>query len=185
MHKSGSKKNWLLVLIGIPFLCMLCVICTAIFLMIISANSEPPRTPTSNEIQPTPIVTPNDFYSIGQTTQINGHAITVHAVDNSVALTNDTLQPGIKSYAVEVSITNTENTPFTPTTSHFQLFDEKGYTYIPSTTIPKKPDFISRTLDEGDTVRGWLTFEVQQDSDSYTLTYKPDLVQSEIISFVL
>ena len=113
--------------------------------MIISANSEPPRTPTSNEIQPTPIVTPNDFYSIGQTTQINGHAITVHAVDNSVALTNDTLQPGIKSYAVEVSITNTENTPFTPTTSHFHQNSNSNVSKLTS-NFPQKTHFPTKPI---------------------------------------
>lgn len=80
-------------------------------------------------------------------------------------------KPGMKLYAVEVTVMNNMRQSVPYNAFNFSLQDSQGYVY--HHTVGKSPGLSCGDLEPGRMVRGFLTFAVPQGAGGFTLIYKP------------
>lgn len=127
---------------------------------------------------------------ISKSESINGLKLTVSSYQDNVQPENEFVTPGegMKYVSVEVNLVNEKaESSITPILTDFILEDSKKNRYEATFLLEsiKTPYFEQKTLEKGKSIKGWITFEVDIDTEKYTLYYKPDLFADEQISIKL
>jgi hypothetical protein len=85
-------------------------------------------------------------------------------------------KPGMKLYAVEVTVMNNMRQSVSYNAFYFSLQDSNGYVYTYG--MGKRPALSCGDLEPGRLVRGFLTFTVPAGAGGFTLIYKPSAFSS-------
>ena len=119
-------------------------------------------------------------YKIGDRIQIGDYIITVNKAENPYVESSIYSQPdsGNKYVAVEVTYENETNDSISYNVYDWLLSDSDGYTYDQAWGS-KEPDLSSGDLNPGEKVRGWVTFEVPDTSDQYSIKFTPNIWSSD------
>ena len=119
-----------------------------------------------------------------QSGTLEGVTLTVNAKENYFP-DNDIMsaKQGYRYYAVDVTLSNHSGKTISYNVMYFTLQDDKSYTY---TYTPGKDPFLNcGDLENGRSVRGWITFEVPVASKNYTLIWKTGLIEAKQLLFRL
>ena len=96
----------------------------------------------------------------------------------------EALQPpaGFQYIAVEVSLKNEGKNDLSYNPLDFKLQDDSGYSYDISWLAKQQPSFDTGTLYPGDTIRGFITYSVKNDTNNLKLVYYPDIWQKNKVT---
>lgn len=113
-------------------------------------------------------------FSVGDIIEIGDEKLIVHGV-NDYQESYEWLapEPGKKYVAVEVSLENIGTGDINYHPEEFQLKDDQGYSFNISYIGKRTPSFDPGTLTSGQTVRGYITFQVLNDAGPLELNFKP------------
>jgi hypothetical protein len=123
-------------------------------------------------------------YKIGDKVELGDYVIEVTALEDIAATDMWTPDEGNKFVAVEVVYENISNKPVSYNVYDWTLFDSDSYSYQPTISI-KEPTLNSGDLNSGKKVRGWITFEVPDDSSKYSVQFNPNWLSNENVEIVL
>lgn len=116
-----------------------------------------------------PIKTENSAEALVEKSQV---IIKVVAVRDLVSGVNEYVKPkeGNKFIAVQVVVDNTNGVDdWEVIPDYFKLKDSENNTYDPPYFVLIRPALVNGIVDEGDLVKGWITFEIYKDIDIKTL----------------
>jgi hypothetical protein len=110
---------------------------------------------------------------VGQVVAGGGLELTVAAVEAVTRLPFGTIKPGHHYIAAQVSIRNADRdeAPYNPL--YFKLRDSGGFEYSGSLLNAKEPGLKSGKLAKGETVAGWVSFEVPVEAAGLVVTMEP------------
>jgi hypothetical protein len=128
-----------------------------------------------------------ETFKIGDVVEVEDVQLEVKAFEDDVVSDNQFIQPGtgMKFVAVDVLITYVGSGSEYVNGYDFSLSDEESYSYDYSWYDLKSPELESKTLNKDMSVRGWLTFEVSNNSKNFTLAYEPGFWTNNIIEVEL
>lgn len=140
-------------------------------------RTPPPPTPTrpppTSTITPTAPPTPAPPVNVGQPAPGNGYTLTVQEVQDPVP-PQQYLKPkeGSRWVAYDVSITNTGTAPLDYNPFYADLKTADNREHNPGIGAAE-PSLKSGKLQPGETVRGWITFEIPNEAQPATFYYDP------------
>jgi hypothetical protein len=102
-----------------------------------------------------------------------GVEVKVNAYQDNVPPNNRAFQPQGRYMVVDWTITNLSATPLSVIRSDFKLQTAEGYLIDRALHINRQPDLSSYTLGPGQTVRGWLTYDVPSRARITAFIYQP------------
>lgn len=114
---------------------------------------------------------------IGETTTFNGLEVTVlSAGENQSSSEYFSPEAGYKYYYAEILIKNINKTPSGYANSlNFTLKDSNSFSYNYGFVIGgKTPELTSENISQGESLRGFVNFEIPSDSVPTVLKYQPD-----------
>ena len=155
------------------------------------SNTEPTKVSDSSTISGTTNTAGQDStpqkFKINDTVELGDMQLVVYALEENLTTDNMFVEPqdGMKFVAVDVKVTNVGDTSRSVSEYGFSLGDKENYSYDYYYYAVKEPEFDSKTLDKGMSVRGWITFEVRNDSSNFTLFYEPDFWSNQTIQVEL
>lgn len=120
--------------------------------------------------------TPQAAPKVGEAATAKGYTLTVHAVSDPAQPYSASFKPkpGYRYVSVDVSVVNTDttkpNASYNPLYGKLKTSDNREYT---PTVGVVKPSMTSGEFAVGETVRGWVTFEIPVDAQLATFTYAP------------
>jgi hypothetical protein len=145
------------------------------------ANPGTPATPA-----PANPNTPAKF-KVGDVIALDDFTLQVNAVDLNVTSDNTFLKPdaGNKYIAADVKVTNKSSSSTYISSFSFDVKDAEGFNYDADIFDIKEPALPSKSIANGDSVRGWVTFEVSQKSKSLELVFTPGVFSAKTIVVAL
>ncbi len=194
IQKSGSNKTIFIVLAVAIFL-FLCF-CCSVFMAIALFGTN---TKTYDEVEDFPVFESEEFeedsdsdyvgveyLNMDEKSNIDGIELSITELDQAYQPDQDYLflDPSKKYYAVEVYLVNNSGESHYYSDYDFKLKDSDSYTYPNIFSGSKVPSLASGTLPAGGEVRGWVTFEVPQTNEDFTLVYS-DLSSNRSVEFSL
>lgn len=122
-----------------------------------------------------------DIFDIADTIDLGNTTLRVNEFLDNVQSEQEFIDPGQgkKFVSVDVSVGFKGNGSQYIGIYDFILQGEDEYTYTPSIFEVKSPEFHGADLSRGETVRGWLTFEVPEDQDEFVLSFEPGFLSTE------
>ncbi len=119
--------------------------------------------------------------------ELEDFILQVNAVDLDVKSNDSFAKPdaGNKYITVDVKVTNRSNSPCHISGLNFDVRDENGLYYDRDIFDIKEPALPSKSIAGGDSVRGWVTFEVSQKSKSLELVFTPGVFSAKTIVVAL
>jgi hypothetical protein len=123
-----------------------------------------------------------EVYKIGDQVKLDNQILTVLDISEYQS-DNEFAQPteGNKYMAVDVELENSDNQPIDYNVYDFEIQDENSYTYKQALIGDKEPRYSSGTLQPGRKIRGFITFEVPNESARFELIFTPDLFSASQI----
>ncbi len=140
-----------------------------------------PGTP-GNPATPGSSSTPGKF-KVGELIALDDMTIQVNAVDLNVTSNNTFFKPdaGNKYIAADVKVTNKSSSSSYISSFSFDAKDAEGFNYDADVFDIKEPALPSKSIANGDSVRGWVTFEVSQKSKSLELVFTPGIFSAKTV----
>src|SRR6266700_749635 len=119
---------------------------------------------------------------VGDSLALSAARLTVVSVDGDAQSEDDLVvpRPGNRFVVVEVLVENVGH-GVVSTCFDWRLADAKGFAWDPALAV-RQPSFEGGELDQGESARGFLTYEVSRSSTGLTLTVKVD---SDTATFAL
>ncbi len=111
---------------------------------------------------------------VGDSLALSAARLTVVSVDGDAQSEDDLVvpRPGNRFVVVEVLVENVGHGVLS-TFFDWRLADAKGFAWDPALAV-RQPSFEGGELDQGESARGFLTYEVSRSSTGLTLTVKVD-----------
>ncbi len=123
-------------------------------------------------------------YKIGDKVELGDYIVEVAAIEDVSATDMWKPDKGNKFVAIEVVYENISDEPAPYNVYDWTLFDSDSYSYQPAISI-KEPTLNSGDLNSGKKVRGWITFEVPEESSKYSVQFNPNWLSNENVEIVL
>lgn len=113
---------------------------------------------------------------VGNPVAAGGIELTVTAIETTNAVPVLAPKAGNTYLVAQVAIKNTERdeSPYNP--FYFKVKDAGGFEYNWASTNAKEPSLKSGKLGKGETVAGWVAFEVPVTAKGFVLTYEPAVI---------
>ena len=127
-------------------------------------------------------------FKMGDSIKLGDYTISVTKIDNLYKAKNQYMQPevGNKLVAIEVLYeNNTADKSLDYNTFDWKLFDSQGYNFESGFTDSKEPKLSSGTLNPGSKVRGWITFEVPNESKDFKMQFAPSFLSNDNVEVQL
>ncbi len=127
-------------------------------------------------------------FKLGETVKLGDYIVSANKLENPYLEKNEFSQPaeGNKLVAVEVAYqNNTDDKTISYNPLDWNLFDGEGYSYEVSFMSSKEPSLNSGDLNPGSKVKGWITFEVQENSKDFKLQFVPNFWDNDNVEIKL
>lgn len=127
-------------------------------------------------------------FKLGETIRLGDYVVSVSKMEDPYKAQNQYTQPdsGNRFVAVEVVYENgTTDKSLDYNPFDWKLFDSEGYGFESSFMADKEPRLSSGTLNPSGKVRGWLTFEVPQESKDFKLQFTPNFWDNDNVEILL
>lgn len=146
-----------------------------------------PRTDTTPNVPAATGPTTTDKFKVGELIELDDMTIQVNAVDLNVTSDNTLFKPdaGNKYIAVDVKVTNKSSSSSYVSSFSFDVKDVEGFNYDAEVFDIKEPALPSKNIANGDSIRGWVTFEVSQKSKSLELVFSPGVFSTKKVVVAL
>lgn len=136
-----------------------------------TATAAPTPTPTARKMK-------KKIYKVGETAKAHDYTLTVSAVrpcKNKYYFSKP--KKGWIWLGTEVSIQSLAKKPFFANPGSAQLIDGDGIAHNPTFQVTKdcNPPLSSTELAKGEKAKGWIVFEVAEDSKNLKLSYNPSI----------
>lgn len=99
-------------------------------------------------------------WSFGEAVEFDGMVIAVDTPITDAAPRN--LGEGMVAWLTLVTVTNERNEPIDYSPVSYRMVDAEGFTYGYAIILPSKPELDSASLAPGQTVKGYVSFELPQ-----------------------
>lgn len=176
-----AKKSFLKGMGGVMGVIVGLVICCFVVIIIV-AVSQGNNTPTkigennntSNNTTDNTNTAPQVF-KIGDKIKIGDTTLTVNEIADNVDSGNPYIKPtdGKRYLAVNVKVDYSGSTSEYTSSLDFKLKDADAYKYDSTYLEIKSPQLQGSTVKSGDSLRGWITFEIPNSSKGLQLIYQP------------
>lgn len=194
--KSSKKNNKILALVIALFVFLLLCCCCSFFGSSLLGDfatgfqqgftEEYEKSLNENGVYPTKDLFGNTenltTYSIGEAAENGDLSIKVVNVEDPFLYTGEfyKTEAGNKLVAVEVELTNISDTLESVSPYYFKVKDQDNYEYDYQYGTVKEPVLSSGTLNPDESVKGWVTFSVPEDTTQLLLTNEDFLSNSKI-----
>jgi hypothetical protein len=181
------------ILMGVLYINILLGSLVLVAVFILSGCSG--ATGTSQGVKPEKVEKPADqnaesqdtqkqqkIFRIGDTIKLGDYVIIVNKIEDPFKSSNQFMQPkaGNRLVAVDVSYLNdTTDKSLSYNPFDWKLFDSQGYNFQTGFSENKEPSLNSGTLNSGGKVRGWVTFEIPNDSKEFKIQFVPSLFDND------
>ncbi len=117
--------------------------------------------------------TETKVYNLGDRVKLENKVLTAYSIANYIE-PNKYLQPkaGNKHITVDISLENDGPDSISYNVLNFRLQDSDGYVYT-HVAASKEPYFTSGALQPGRKIRGFIVYEIPQDSSGFELIFTP------------
>jgi hypothetical protein len=124
----------------------------------------------------------SETFKIGDKVKLGEYTLVVNKASKCVS-TNQFIKPGDgkKFISIDVSQENNGSDPVSYNLFNFKLQDNKDYSYQPSIMGCEEPSFGSGALQNGQTTRGYITFEIPIDNTQTKLVFTPTFISTKQI----
>jgi len=128
------------------------------------------------------------LFKINDEIKLGDYVVSVIGKEDPYKAKNQFMQPkaGNRLVAVEVVYQN-NNKDKTLDYNQFdwKIFDSKGYNFESGMTDSKEPQLSSGTLNPSGKARGWVTFEVPDESKDFKIQFAPSFLSNENVEVQL
>ncbi|MBN1618471.1 DUF4352 domain-containing protein [Candidatus Dojkabacteria bacterium] len=130
----------------------------------------------------------SETFKLGDRIEFGDYIVEINTFEDPYVETDEYLQPdaGNKCVAFEVEIENsTSGDSLSYSDYDFTLYDSDGYSYDSSWLCTKEPSLGTGEINAGKKVKGWVTFEVLEESEGFSVQYNPDWFSEENVEIEL
>lgn len=130
----------------------------------------------------------NTIFKIGDAIKLGDYVVSVATLQDPYKSTNQYMGPKAGNRLVAVEVTyqnNTQDKSIDYNPFDWKLFDSQGYNFQSGFTDSKEPTLSSGTLNPSGKVRGWITFEVPNDSKQFKIQFVPSFLGNDNVEVQL
>ncbi|MCW3085836.1 MAG: hypothetical protein JWP12_3202 [Bacteroidetes bacterium] len=126
-------------------------------------------------------------FTVSQPMQLGAFIVTL-AKSSEYKTNNEYTQPseGMRFYCINVEYSNpTSDLILDANPLQWKLYDSEGYAYEMAIADSKEPELKMASINPGNKLKGWITFEIPKDAKPVKVQFQPDMVNSSNVEIDL
>ncbi len=153
-----------------------------------SQGTQPEKIDTNNQAEGKVEQPKSQIFKIGDSIKLGDYMVSITKTEDPYKSKNQFMNPKASNRLVAVEVTyenNTKDKSIDYNPFDWKLFDSQGYNFQTGFTDSKEPTLSSGTLNPGGKVRGWVTFEVPNDSKQFKMQFTPSFLSNDNVEVQL